>query len=117
MPTTSPTTPAPTALPPAVAPTVAADGTGANVTTLGRPWAQSAHEVYRESNLSATIKPAQPWTDMGDATCKNARFFEYRNTGAGASVIGNRPQLTDAQAATYTPQKYLAGSDGWNPIA
>lgn len=91
-------------------------GTGNNVTTLGRPWAQSAHVVYRESTLSATVKTAQPWTDMGDATWKNARFFEYRNTGAGATVNSNRPQLTDAQAATYTPQKYLAGSDGWNPV-
>ena len=29
----------------------------------------------------------------------------------------NRKQLTDAQAANYTPQKYLAGTDGWNPIS
>ena len=28
---------------------------------------------------------------------------------------GNRPQLTDAQAANYISQKYLAGSEGWNP--
>jgi hypothetical protein len=53
---------------------------------------------------------------MGDATWKNGRFFEYRNTGAGATVNSNRPQLTDAQAADYTPLQYLAGTDGWNPI-
>jgi len=35
---------------------------------------------------------------------------------AGATSNSNRHQLTDAQAGTYTPQKYLAGSDGWNPI-
>nr|BFE66691.1 hypothetical protein GCM10020063_112170 [Dactylosporangium thailandense] len=91
-------------------------GAANNVTQLGRPWRQGAQVLYRESSLSATIKTAQPWTDMGDATWKNARFFEYRNTGAGATVTSNRPQMSDSQAANYTPQKYLAGSDGWNPM-
>jgi pectinesterase len=54
---------------------------------------------------------------MSANTWQNARFSEYRNNGAGAGVNGNRPQLTDAQAATYTPQRYLAGSDGWNPVS
>ncbi|QLQ36540.1 pectinesterase family protein [Micromonospora robiginosa] len=91
-------------------------GAGSNNTTLGRPWRQGAQVLYRESNLSSTVKNAQPWTNMGDATWQNARFSEYRNTGAGATVNGNRPQLSDAQAATYTPQRYLAGSDGWTPM-
>ena len=87
-----------------------------NVTGLGRPWGQDAQVLYRESTLTATIKTAQPWTDMSGATWQNARFAEYRNTGAGATVNGNRPQLSDAQAAAYTPQRYLAGTDGWNPL-
>ncbi|MDI1465384.1 pectinesterase family protein [Catellatospora sp. KI3] len=91
-------------------------GAAGNVTQLGRPWQQGAQVVFRESDLSATIRTAQPWADMGDAAWKQARFFEYRNTGAGATVNSNRPQLTDAQAANYTPQKYLAGTDGWNPV-
>ncbi|MGC4888144.1 pectinesterase family protein [Micromonospora sp. DT227] len=91
-------------------------GTGTNNTTLGRPWGQGAQVLYRESTLSNTIKISQPWTNMGDATWQNARFSEYRNTGAGATVNGNRPQLSDAQAANYTPQRYLAGTDGWNPL-
>jgi pectin methylesterase-like acyl-CoA thioesterase len=88
---------------------------------LGRPWHPSgdvnaiAQVVYRESTLGAQIKDA-PWTDMSGFSWKTARFFEYKDTGAGASVNSNRPQLTDAQAATYTPQKYLSGSDGWNPV-
>ena len=28
----------------------------------------------------------------------------------------NRPQMSDATAANYTVAKYLAGSDGWNPV-
>ncbi|MFI2105046.1 pectinesterase family protein [Isoptericola sp. NPDC019693] len=87
-----------------------------NTTQLGRPWRQGAQVLYRESDLSATIRTAQPWTDMSGSTWQNARFLEYRNTGAGAGVNSNRPQLSDAQAAEYTPQKYLAGSDGWNPV-
>ncbi|MCX5410481.1 pectinesterase family protein [Streptomyces sp. NBC_00059] len=87
-----------------------------NTTQLGRPWRANAQVLYRESSLSSALATAQPWTDMSTNSWKNARFSEYRNTGAGATVNGNRPQLTDAQAANYTPQKYLAGTDGWNPV-
>ncbi|WP_433043632.1 pectinesterase family protein [Dactylosporangium sp. CS-033363] len=91
-------------------------GAANNVTQLGRPWRADAQVLYRESNLSATIRTSQPWTDMSTNSWKNARFLEYRNTGAGAGTNSNRPQLSDAQAANYTPQKYLAGTDGWNPL-
>ncbi|GIF22860.1 pectin methylesterase-like acyl-CoA thioesterase [Actinoplanes tereljensis] len=91
-------------------------GAANNVTGLGRPWGPAAQVVFRECSLSATIKTSQPWTDMSENTWQNARFFEYRNTGSGAGSNGNRPQLSDSAAATYTPQKYLAGTDGWNPI-
>lgn len=92
-------------------------GAANNVTQLGRPWRQDAQVLYRETALSATIRTAQPWTDMSANTWQNARFTEYRNTGSGATVNGNRPQLSDAQAPNHTPQKYLAGSDGWNPVS
>ncbi|MGK5681135.1 pectinesterase family protein [Actinoplanes sp. URMC 104] len=91
-------------------------GAANNVTQLGRPWRPAAQVLYRESNLGATIRTAQPWTDMSTNSWKNARFLEYRNTGSGAGANSNRPQLSDAQAATYTPQKYLTGTDGWNPV-
>ncbi|MEV6304496.1 pectinesterase family protein [Actinoplanes sp. NPDC051861] len=91
-------------------------GTGTNNTTLGRPWRQGAQVLFRESSLSNTIRTSQPWTDMSTNIWKNARFTEYRNTGAGAGTNSNRPQMSDSQAANYTPQKYLAGSDGWNPV-
>ncbi|GAA3777087.1 hypothetical protein GCM10022225_76220 [Plantactinospora mayteni] len=91
-------------------------GAANNVTQLGRPWRPDAQVLYRESTLGATIRTAQPWTDMSGNTWQNARFLEYRNTGSGAGSNGNRPQLADSQAANYTPQRYLAGSDGWNPM-
>jgi pectinesterase len=91
-------------------------GAANNVTQLGRPWRADAQVLYRESSLSATIKTAEPWTDMSTNTWENARFFEYKNTGSGATTNSNRPQMSDSTAASYTPQKYLAGSDGWNPL-
>ncbi|AXX32388.1 Pectinesterase [Actinosynnema pretiosum subsp. pretiosum] len=91
-------------------------GAADDVTQLGRPWRPDAQVLYRESTLSATVRTSEPWTDMSDNSWRNARFLEYRNTGSGAGSNSNRPQLSDSQAAEYTPQKYLAGSDGWNPL-
>jgi pectin methylesterase-like acyl-CoA thioesterase len=89
--------------------------------SLGRPWQPSndanaiAQVVIRNTDLPAAIKAA-PWTDMTTTfSWRNARFFEYQNTGAGAAVNADRPQLTDVQAATYTKWNYLAGTDNWNP--
>ncbi|MEU8237529.1 pectinesterase family protein [Actinoplanes missouriensis] len=87
-----------------------------NTTQLGRPWGPDAQVLFRETSLSATIKTAQPWIDMSSNSWKNARFFEYANTGSGATTNGNRPQMSASTAANYTPQKYLAGSDNWNPV-
>ena len=98
--------------------TVSASG-AANTEFLGRPWHPTstavAQVVIRDTVLPAAIKTAQPWTDMSGFSWRSARFFEYANTGPGATINANRPQLTSAQAADYTAQKYLAGTDGWNP--
>jgi len=98
-------------------------GSGTNTTYLGRPWHPNndpnfdGQATIRESTLGAHIRTAQPWTDMSGFSWRtDGRFSEYRNTGPGAGVNGNRPQLSDAQAAnTYTRARYLAGNDGWNP--
>jgi len=106
--------------------TVAADGTGDYTTVQAAIDAVPASNpsrvvitikpgTYRESTLSATVATGQPWTDMSGNTWQAARFSEYLDTGAGAGVNSNRPQLTAAQAASSTPQTYLAGTDGWNP--
>jgi pectin methylesterase-like acyl-CoA thioesterase len=88
----------------------------AGTTQLGRPWGPNAQVLYRESTLDSVVKTSQPWTDMSGNIWQNARFTEYRNNGAGAGTGANRPQLADSQAPNYTPQRYLAGSDGWNPV-
>ncbi|WP_431884984.1 pectinesterase family protein [Micromonospora wenchangensis] len=88
---------------------------------LGRPWHPGGdvnaigQVVFRDSVLGAHVKDS-PWTDMSGFSWRDARFAEYRNSGPGSTVTADRPQLTDEQAPTYTPQRYLAGVDGWNPI-
>ncbi|MFE7842806.1 pectinesterase family protein [Streptomyces sp. NPDC057474] len=88
---------------------------------LGRPWhnVPEAHPqaVVRNTLVASSVKELQPWTDMTpDYPWSRARFREYKNSGLGAGVGANAPKLTDAEAAEYTAQKYLAGTDGWNPV-
>ncbi len=89
----------------------AADGT----VYLGRPWHPGgdphaiASVVFKNSKLGAHIHQ-EGWTDMSGFSAKDARFFEYQNSGPGANL--SRPQLTDEEATLYTVENVL---DGWNP--
>ncbi|MBT2443338.1 pectate lyase [Streptomyces sp. ISL-36] len=87
---------------------------------LGRNWHPGGdttvdpQATVRNSTLSSAIK-ATPWTDMGGFSWKDDRFAEYRNTGPGSGTAsGDRPQLTDAQAAEQEVADWLGG---WNPTA
>ncbi|MFI5937300.1 pectinesterase family protein [Actinoplanes sp. NPDC051494] len=95
----------------------------AQTVALGRCWhaggaADAIGQVLvRESILGGHIRQAGAWQDMSGFSWKTCRFTEYANTGAGASTgTGDRPQMSASTAANYTAQKYLAGSDGWNPV-
>ncbi|MBB5868112.1 pectin methylesterase-like acyl-CoA thioesterase [Allocatelliglobosispora scoriae] len=100
----------------------AQSGTAAQSVHLGRPWHPSgdvnaiAQVLYRNSTLGAHIK-GTPWADMSGFSWRDARFTEYLNTGPGSTVTADRPQLAAASAPNYTAQKFLAGSDGWNPVS
>ncbi|MFI9832483.1 pectinesterase family protein [Streptomyces sp. NPDC051913] len=87
---------------------------------LGRPWHAGGdttldpQTTVRNTSLSAAIKSA-PWTDMSGFSWKDDRFAEYRNTGAGSGAAsGDRPQLTDAQAANQEVADWLGD---WTPTA
>ncbi|MBL4827990.1 MAG: RICIN domain-containing protein [Spongiibacteraceae bacterium] len=88
---------------------------------LGRPWPAGGSTtargqvLVRDSWLDAAIKSA-PWTDMSGLAWEDARLSEYNNTGPGAGVNSNRPQMSASAAASYTPTTYLSGSDGWKPF-
>lgn len=87
---------------------------------LGRPWHPSKNPnaigqvVIRDSEIGAHIH-ADGWTDMSGFKASDARFFEYRNTGAGTQASDKRRQLSDEAAVQYTIANYLRGEDGWAP--
>ncbi|MGI5192815.1 pectinesterase family protein [Streptomyces sp. CA-288835] len=87
---------------------------------LGRPWhaggdaALDPQTTVRNTSLSSAIKSA-PWTDMSGFSWKDDRFAEYKNTGPGSgSASGDRPQLSDAQAADQEIGDWLGD---WKPSA
>jgi pectinesterase len=95
----------------------------ANTVYLGRPWHPSGNPdadgqvLIRSSALGAHVKVSQPWSDMSGFSWRTeARFAEYQNTGPGATLNANRPQLSASSAARYTIAAYLSGADGWNPL-
>ncbi|MET0424997.1 MAG: pectinesterase family protein [Actinoplanes sp.] len=87
---------------------------------LGRPWHPSndplaiGQTVIRESTIGAHVGPVA-WSDFGTWPWREARFAEYHNRGPGALPSADRPQLTRAEAAAYTPAAYLRGADNWSP--
>ncbi|MGW8888975.1 hypothetical protein [Streptomyces sp. NPDC055749] len=46
---------------------------------------------------------------------QEARFGEYRTYGPGAGITGDRPQMSERDAAHHDVADYLAGEDGWAP--
>jgi pectinesterase len=87
---------------------------------LGRPWRIYAQTVYLRTEMSAVIPPAG-WNNWGKPEAEKTTFYaEFGSTGPGAHPAARAPwskQLTAAEAAALTPEKVLAGPDGWNPLA
>jgi pectinesterase len=88
-------------------------------TYLGRPWRDFAATVFLDSEMSAVVRPEgwQNWNLPGRE--KTSRYAEFGNRGDGASPAARVPwarRLSAEESAALTPQKVLAGSDGWNPV-
>lgn len=101
---------------------VFADGkiTGADgaKTYLGRPWREFAQTIFLRTEMSAAVR-AEGWHNWGKPHAQVTTLYaEYGSTGPGAHdsarVKWAKP-LTAEQAAAFTPQKVLAGSDAWDP--
>jgi pectinesterase len=95
----------------------------AQTVALGRCWhaggaADAIGQVLvRDSSLGGHIRQAGAWQDMSGFSWKTCRFTEYNNSGSGkTNGTSDRPQMSASTAANYTAQKYLTGSDGWNPV-
>ena len=82
---------------------------------LGRPWRSYATVVYLDTEMPEAIEPAgwHEWEHNGKQSLPSAFYAEYHSTGSGANSA--RRQLTDAEAAQFERQKFLAGDDNWDP--
>ncbi|WP_243347190.1 pectinesterase family protein [Parabacteroides sp. FAFU027] len=95
---------------------------------LGRPWQNSPKSVYINTKMNQ-LPTAAGWTEMGVVP---GLFAEYNSTtSAGATVdLSSRkssytyngvtspapnPVLTSTQAAQYTIENVLGGTDTWQP--
>ncbi len=88
--------------------------------TLGRPWRPHAAVAFIECEMGDHIAPTG-WHNWGRPDNeKTARYSEYKSTGPGANPAARvawSKQLTDAEAAAYTLENILSGTDGWHPHA
>lgn len=85
---------------------------GVKSVALGRPWGAAGFAAFLNVDLGAHIAAAG-FVTMSSNPPANARFHEYKSTGAGANVSARTSyQLTDSQAANYTLAKILGG---WTP--
>jgi pectinesterase len=87
-------------------------------TFLGRPWRDYAQTVFLDTEMSDVVDP-KGWNNWGKAHAeKVANYAEFNNTGPGATPeqrVAWAKKLTAVQAANYTIEKVLGGSDHWDP--
>lgn len=85
---------------------------------LGRPWRQYAQTVFINTEMGNHIKP-EGWHNWSKPEAENTAFYaEYDSSGQGAAPekrVKWSKQLTAEEAAHYTANAVLKGSDGWNP--
>jgi pectinesterase len=88
-------------------------------TYLGRPWRAYSAVTFVETEMSAAVRP-EGWHNWNfPEREKTARYAEYASTGPGANPAARvawARRLTKAEAKNITPEKVLAGADGWNPL-
>ena len=86
----------------------------------GRPWRIHASTIILNTEMSEVVQP-EGWNDWKKPEAhRTARYAEFNSTGPGGNPsqrVDWATQLTKAEAAGITPEKVLAGSDGWNPKA
>ena len=92
--------------------------------TLGRPWQGEPRNYWLNTTMKAQPS-ADGWSGMGNLV---THFYEYNSTDADGNAIdltGRKnpststntytPVLTDEEAAKFTVQNVLGGTDSWLP--
>ncbi len=85
---------------------------------LGRPWRDYGRTIYIDTKIDAQIRP-EGWHHWEPQREKTAYFAEYHSTGKGASDstrVKWAHQLNDADAKAFSPDNFLRGDDGWDPL-
>jgi pectinesterase len=89
---------------------------------LGRPWQAYSRAIFIDTKMGPVINSAG-WSQWsGNNNHQMAYFAEYNSMDlAGnpvnvATRVNWSHQLTAEQAAAFSKETCLAGSDGWNPI-
>jgi len=95
---------------------------------LGRPWQSAPKSVYLNTTMNL-LPAAEGWTEMGVVPALFAEYNSMTSTGAAVDLSMRKssytyngvttpvsPQvLTTEQAAQYTIDNVLGGSDTWQP--
>jgi pectin methylesterase-like acyl-CoA thioesterase len=94
---------------------------------LGRPWQNSPKSIYINTKMNV-LPSAAGWTEMGVVPGLFAEYGSVTSTGTAVDVSMRKtsftysgvttsvnPWLTAAQAATYTIDNVLGGTDAWQP--
>jgi pectinesterase len=88
--------------------------------SLGRPWRPYSRVVFIATELPADVI-AQGWNLWGKSEeTPQAYYAEFNSKGPGANPrarVAWSHQLTAREAAQYSPRKFLAGRDHWDPVA
>ena len=86
---------------------------------LARPWRSCSRVVFINCWMGDQIEPAG-WNNWGNpANEKTAWFAELGSTGPGANLAKRAPwarTITDADTASFGPEQFLKGLDGWDPV-
>jgi len=86
---------------------------------LGRPWRNYSRVVYLECWMGDHIRP-EGWNNWNKEAAEQSSWFaEYASDGPGANAAARvkwAKPLTAAAARDFTPEIFLRGSDGWNPV-
>ncbi|XP_054782308.1 pectinesterase 3-like [Prosopis cineraria] len=90
-------------------------------TYLGRPWKEYSTTVIMQSDIGSFLDPAgwKEWVP-GVEPARTIFYAEYKNSGAGSGVdnrikwAGYKSSLSDDEAAKFTVQSFIQGSD-WLP--
>lgn len=91
---------------------------GVDKVYLSRPWRPYGQAVFVRCQMNKHIAP-EGWHNWGKKENeKTAYYAEYKSNGEGANPKARAAfshQLKDDKR--FTPDKVLAGKDGWNPAA